>query len=116
MGRGIALGVPVGKILRHAFIQLGDYVALHVRVGVLVDSQPAGGVRHKNVADPALHPAFAHQRPHLAGYVRHLRLGRSTDFEFVHHFPSARAGFPTELNHKYTRPRKAADLRLYFSN
>src|SRR6267143_185531 len=68
------LMLVVLALLRHGALEGVQDVGLHVRVGVLVDGDGAGGVRREDRAEAVLHAAALHLRADAGGDVHHLLL------------------------------------------
>src|SRR4029077_19349909 len=59
MGRGVALGVLVVALPGHERFEGGEDVSKSVWVGVFIDKDARGRVRHVNLAEAGFHTAFA---------------------------------------------------------
>jgi len=70
--RAVALQVLEGAVLGHDLAQRVEHVALHVRVGVLVDRHTGRGVGHEDVAETLDDPALAYRACNLRGHVDDL--------------------------------------------
>src|SRR6266436_4587644 len=79
-------------VARHRSFQRVEDVRLHVRVGVLVDRDRAGGVSAEDGAEAGLHVAGDHDRAHPLGDVDHLLLlgGGQLNVRGVEHHSSPR--------------------------
>lgn len=80
MGGGIAFAVPVAWILPgDRLLQGVNHVPDHIGIGVFLDGDSRGGMRHVNGQNPAVPIIFSGGLLNLLSYIEELRMVPALD-------------------------------------